>query len=106
MNFKITAAFAILTALVACDQEDPELVRQRGEQEVEIAELKGKLALMEERLKFMPADKSAELAAAKRETKELESERKRLAEELAALEEERRKIQQEYEEYKRKYVVR
>ena len=105
MKHPLLVAIALSIPLISCN-EDPELVRKRGEQEAEIAKLKGELAIMDERLKFMPEDKTADLEEAKRETKKLEEEHERLVGEVAGLEEENRKIQREYEEYKRKYVVR
>lgn len=105
MKHPLLVAIAFSMPLISCN-EDPELIRKRGEQEAEIAKLKGELAIMDERLKFMPDDKTVELEEAKHETKKLEEEHERLVAEVAGLEEESKKIQREYEEYKRKYVVR
>lgn len=103
MKHTLPAVIAIL--LTACS-EDPELVRKHGEQAAEIAKLQGEIALMEERLKFLPPDKTHELEEAKRETNKLEEEHKRLVEDLAELEGQHRNIQREYDEYKRKYTNR
>lgn len=102
---KHTLPIVIAILLSACN-EDPELVRKQGEQAAKIAKLRGEIALMEERLKFLPPDKTHEVKEAKRETQKLQEEHKRLAEDLAELEEQRRNIQREYDEYKRKYIVR
>lgn len=98
-------AIAICMFVVSCN-EDPELVRKHGEQEAEIAKLKGEITLMEERLKYLPPDQSSELATAEQETRKLEAEHKQLADEVAKLESERDALKQQYEDYRRKYAVR
>jgi septal ring factor EnvC (AmiA/AmiB activator) len=106
MNLTLRLAIGIAATLpfAACN-EDPELVRKRGEQEAEMAKLSGEIALVEERLKNVPPDQSAELEAAKRETKKLEEEHKSLSAEVAELEAEHQSLKNEHEEYKRKYTV-
>lgn len=96
---------ALCMFVISCN-EDPELVRKHGEQEAEIAKLKGEITLMEERLKYLPPDQSSELAAAEQETRKLEAEQKQLADEVTRLEEEKDELKQQYEDYRRKYNVR
>jgi septal ring factor EnvC (AmiA/AmiB activator) len=96
----------VFSALLFSCGEDPELVRKHGEQEAEIAKLTGELALMEERMKYLPADQSAELAAAEQETRKLEADHKKLAEEVADLEAESEELKDQYEKYRVKYTVR
>lgn len=103
LSYLPLAVFTAL-ALASCG-DDPELVKKRGEQDAEIARLKGDLALIQEQLKNLPPDKSAELAASKRETDMLDAKRIKLAEEVSDLQDERDRIQKEYDDYRRKYAV-
>lgn len=106
MKSSIRLPLAALTSLFlfSCG-DDPELVKKRGEQEAKIASLKGDLALIQERLKNLPEDKSEELAASKKETEILEEKRQKLATEVSSLQDERDRIQKEYDDYRRKYAV-
>ena len=107
MKKSISLPIAVLTSLFlfSCG-DDPELVKKRGEQEAEIADLKGDLALIQERLKSLPDDKSEELEASQEETQALEAQRQELAAEVSALEDERDRIKKEYEDYRRRYAVK
>ena len=67
----------ILLTFPSCG-EDPALVEKRRVQEKEIAQLRSDLALMEERLKSLPPDRSDELAAAELEAARLEKNRKKI----------------------------
>ncbi|MFD2257500.1 hypothetical protein ACFSSA_12525 [Luteolibacter algae] len=100
-----TAIALISLPLLSC-MEDPSLVRKHGEQEAEIAKLKGELAFLEERLKTIPDDRSAEYQQAQQEGIKLESQRVQLAAENIALEEKLRQLQSQYDAYKQKYSVR
>jgi len=104
MNATAISTIAICIALTAC-KDDPKLVAKRGEQEVEIAKLRGELVLAEERLQNVPPDQTEELDKANVETKHLEEEHQRLTAKLAELEATRRTLQEEYEAYKKKYSV-
>lgn len=86
--------------------EDPELTRKLQIQEAEITRLRGELALIEERLKNLPPDKSSELAEAKKQAEIQASEISLLEAEIASLEERKKSLKQEFEEYKRKYYVK
>ncbi|QTN31350.1 hypothetical protein HZ994_03060 [Akkermansiaceae bacterium] len=99
------AALSACLLFVSCG-EDPELVRKHGEQEAEIAKLKGELALAEERLKNLPEDKTSELKAAESETRALQAEHTKLTQEVADLEAEHKSLREEYEAYQRKYALR
>lgn len=101
----LCATFVLSALLISCG-EDPELVRKHGEQEAEIAKLKGELALMEERMKNLPADQTTELAVAELETRKLDAEHKKLSEEVAELEAEFKDLKDQYENYRVKYTVR
>lgn len=91
--------------LLSCG-DDPELVKKRSQQEAEIANLKGDIALMKERLKNLPPDKSEELAASQKNTALLEAKRQKLAAEVAELQNKRDQIKMEYDAYRRKYAVK
>jgi chromosome segregation ATPase len=99
---------ALLTSclfVISCG-EDPELVRKHGEQEAEMAKLKGEITLLEERLKYLPPDQSSDLATAERESLKLEAEHKQLEAEVEKLKAEQDELKKQYEDYKRKYAVR
>lgn len=95
----------VLSLLFISCGEDPELVKRHGEQEAEIAKLRGELALVQERLKNLPDDHSSELEKVVMESKKLETERKHLTEEVSSLEAEQKVLQEKYEAYQRKYAI-
>lgn len=99
------AALASCMFVISCG-EDPELVRKHGEQEAEIAKLKGEITLLEERLKYLPPDHSEDLKATEAEAMKLEAEHKQLEAEVAKLEAEHDALKKQYEDYRRKYAVR
>lgn len=101
---RLPLAIALSILCVSCG-EDPELVKKHGEQQAEIAKLRGELALVQERLKNIPQDRSADLENASTEAKKLEEERGRLTDEVAGLETEKKALQEKFEAYKRKYAV-
>ncbi len=86
--------------------DDPELVRKRKEQDLEIARLRGEVALVEEKLRNLPPDRSAELAEAREQAEQQKAEVERLEAEIAELEARKRSLESEFEDYRRKYVVR
>lgn len=87
-------------------REDPELVKKHSEQQAEIAKLNGELIMLEERLKNVPPDQSAELNKTAAEADKLEAEHDLLSSEVAALEAEHKALLQKYADYKRKYAIR
>ena len=99
------AALASCMFVISCG-EDPELVRKHGEQEAEIAKLKGEITLLEERLKYLPPDQSSDLESSERDSLKLEAEHKQLEAEVAKLEAEQETLKKQYEDYRRKYAVR
>jgi predicted nucleic acid-binding Zn-ribbon protein len=98
---------AVLFALscVSCN-DDPKLVAKRDEQNVEIAKLKGELALIEEKLKTLPPDVTAQLAEAKELSAKQSSEVAVLEAEVTGLEARKRSLQSEFDAYKLKYQVK
>ena len=97
----------IVTASLLCScGEDAELVRKHGAQEAEVAKLRGELALLEERLKNIPEDHSAQLKEAQEKQVKLEAELEGLNNEIGALEEKRKKLLEDYANYQQRYVVR
>ena len=102
-----TRCFTV-AALVAClhSCDSPELVRKRDQQSLEITKLKGELAILEEKLKDVPPDRSKELATIEEEAKIQQEEISRLEGEIQTLEAKKASVQKEFEEYKRKYAIR
>lgn len=98
----VGAAFVVI--LSSCDS--PEMVRQRDEQALEITKLRGELAVIEEKLKDLPADKTADLATIEEEAKTQQEEITKLEAEIKDLEENKKSVEKEFEDYKRKYVIR
>ena len=68
---KLFTRYFTVAALVAClhSCDSPELVRKRDQQSIEITKLKGELAIVEEKLKDVPPDRSKELATIEEEAK-------------------------------------
>lgn len=96
---------AILLSVLCVSCEDPALVKKHGEQQAEIAKLRGELALVQERLKNIPQDRSGDLEKATMEAKKLVEEQSRLADDVAKLQAEEKALQEKYEAYRRKYAV-
>lgn len=99
--------FLMLPSLIlsSCG-EDPLLVEKREKQKAEITRLKGELSLIEEKLKNVPPDVSAELAAAKQLHEKQSAEVENLDKEIASLETRKRTLQAEYDAYRIKYQVK
>jgi chromosome segregation ATPase len=94
-----------LAALSGCG-DDPEQVRKVREQRVEITRLSGELALLEEKLGNLPADKSGDLAVAKKQADDQAAEILKLEAEIVNLDAQRKALEDELASYKRKYPVR
>lgn len=103
IRFSLTI-FAASLLLPSCG-EDPALVQKRRKQEIEITRLRAELALMEERLKSLPPDRTEDLVSAQAEEKRLEAKRKDLAAEVERLTAEEKSLQEQYAAYKKKYAV-
>jgi chromosome segregation ATPase len=98
-------AFALSLALAACS-DDPELVRQREQQKVEISKLEGELAFLEEKLEQVPPDRSAEVEQLKQDAEANRGQVADLEAEIESLERKKEEIVKQHEAYRRKYVVR
>lgn len=98
---------AVLFALscVSCG-EDPKLVAKRDEQKAEIAKLKGELALIDEKLKSLPSDVTAQMADAKELSAKQTSEVAVLEKEMTGIEARKRALNNEFAAYKLKYPVK
>lgn len=99
----ISAIVAI--SCVSCG-DDPKLVEKRDRQKAEIARLTGELALIEEKLKNMPADVSEDLATAKKEAERQAAEIARMESELTELAARKRTLQAEFDAYRVKYQLK
>jgi peptidoglycan hydrolase CwlO-like protein len=97
--------FLLTIAFVSCS-EDPKLVEQREKQKVEIARLKGDLALVNEKLKNLPPDVADQLAEARKLSEKQSAEVASLETEVAALEAKKRSLKNEFEAYQAKYQVK
>ena len=98
---------AILLALsCASCSDDPKLVEKREKQKAEISRLKGELALIDEKLKNLPPDVSADLAEAKQLSEKQSAEVAALETEVAALDAKKRSLQSEFDAYKIKYQIK
>ena len=82
------------------------LVEQREKQKAEISRLKGELALIDEKLKSLPPDVSADLVEAKKVSEKQSAEVAGLETEVAALEAKKRSLQSEFDGYKVKYQIK
>ena len=98
-------ALALCLAFGSCS-DDPELVRQREEQKVEISKLEGELAILEEKLEQVPPDRSAEVVQLKQDAETNRTQVAELEAEIEALENQKADIEKKHEAYRSKYVVR
>ena len=98
---------AVLAALACGSCEDaPELVEKRERQKTEIARLTGELALIEEKIKNMPADVSEELEEARKKADEQTARIQVLESEIKELQERKRVLQGEFDSYRAKYQLK
>ena len=108
---RIPCQFILLATLLACagpsckKEEDPKLIEKREQQQVEIARLKGELALLEEKLKNVPPDVTAELADITQQTELKAAEVTKLEAEKAGLEARKLALQKEFDAYRAKYPI-
>lgn len=98
-------ALVLCLAFSSCG-DDPELVRQREEQKVEISKLEGELAILEEKLEQVPKDRSAEVAQLKQDAETNRADVAGIEAEIESLEREKADLEKQHEAYRRKYVVR
>ena len=92
-----------LTCLSCGKKEDPQLLEKREQQKVEIARLKGELALLEERLKNLPPDLTVELANTTEQVAQQAADVAKLESQAADLEARKRALQKEFDAYRAKY---
>ena len=95
-------AVLLSLAFVSCG-DDPKLVEKRAKQRAEIADLKGELELLDERLKQLPPDVTDELSEARKASEEQSAEVAKLEAEVDALEKEKLTLQAEFDAYQAKY---
>jgi septal ring factor EnvC (AmiA/AmiB activator) len=103
--FLFLTVAAISLSGVSCG-EDPALVRKRDEQRAEITKLESELALLKEKLKDLPEDRSKELAAAKAKAAAQAEDLARLETEIAAMEKEKSELEKKFSDYRSKYVLK
>ncbi len=90
---------------VSC-KDDPELIRKRDEQRLEIGKLEAELAVLDDRLDNAPEDRSEELKALRERTEQNRTEIAELEKELADLSAKRRAMEGEFSSYKAKYPLK
>jgi septal ring factor EnvC (AmiA/AmiB activator) len=98
-------ALAICLAFSSCS-DDPQLVRQREEQKVEISKLEGELAILEEKLEQVPKDRSDEVTQLKQDAETNRTQISQLESEIEVLEQKKADIEKQHEAYRQKYVLR
>jgi hypothetical protein len=108
MNFlnRSSPLVAVFFLFLASCSDDPKLVEKREKQKIELTRLKGELALVEEKLKNVPADVSSELAEAKKLSEKQSVEIVGLESEIAELEARKRSLKSEFDAYQLKYQVK
>lgn len=106
MKSSRTAAVACLLLAICSCKENPELVRQREEQRTEIKRLEGELALLEEKLKDIPPDRTKELLLAKAEADAQAGQIEGLEKEVAVLDAKKKELEARFAEYRRKYPLK
>jgi chromosome segregation ATPase len=108
MNFfrRHSPLVAVSFLFLASCSDDPKLVEKREKQKIELTRLKGELALIEEKLKNVPADVSAELAEAKKLSEKQSVEIAGLEKEITELEARKRSLQSDFDAYQLKYQVK
>ncbi len=94
-----------LLFFVSCS-EDPKLVEKREKQKIEITKLKGDVALVEEKLKNLPPDVSADLTEARQVAEKQSAEVAKLEAEVASLDSRKRALQSEFDTYRVKYQIK
>ncbi|RYD21683.1 MAG: hypothetical protein EOP88_10495 [Verrucomicrobiaceae bacterium] len=97
---------AAIVAVACSSCEDPKLVEKRDKQKAEITRLKGEVALIEEKLKTLPPDVSADLAEAKKVSARQNAEVEALETEVASLETKKLALEKEFEAYQIKYKAK
>lgn len=106
-SFDSTRALVFCSSLfiISCG-DDPKMVEKREQQKAEISKLRGEIALIEEKLKNLPPDVSADLAATRDLVEKQQSEVAVLEKEVAVLVERKRELQNEFDSYKIKYQLK
>jgi chromosome segregation ATPase len=102
---RTATAACLLLSLCSC-KENPELLRKREEQRAEIKRLEGELAVIEEKLKDIPPDRTKELLLAKAEADTQASEIETLEKEVATLDAKKKELEAKFADYRRKYPVK
>lgn len=105
----LSPAFLVIVLTSICCascKEDPELVAKRDKQRLEISRLREELEVMDEKLKTLPPDVSADLEKAELRAKEQAAEVARLEAEITDLQFRKRTIQAEFDSYRAKYQAK
>jgi peptidoglycan hydrolase CwlO-like protein len=107
MSFARSSFVILSISLLFCScEDDPKLVDKREKQRAEITRLKGELALIEEKLKSLPPDVSAELGEAKQLSEKQNAEVAQLERDVASLESKKRELQANFTDYQAKYQLK
>lgn len=108
MTFLCRPCYLAVVATLFCAScgDDPKLVEKREQQKAEISRLKGELAMIDEQLKSLPPDVTADLAEARQLSEKQSAEVAALETEVAELDTRKRALQKEFEAYQAKYRVK
>lgn len=102
-SFLCKALPILCTLLVVSCGDNPELVAKRDKQAAEISDLKGKVAMLQEKISKLPEDPKTELAEAqameKRQTEEIDA----LTKTIADLSARKLELEKELSSYRAKY---
>ncbi|MGC4014243.1 MAG: hypothetical protein QM755_06950 [Luteolibacter sp.] len=104
--FMMMAAVGLLATFSTSCKEDPELVRKRDEQKVEITRLEGEVAILEVKLKDPVPDRSKELAEAKTQVEAQTAEIARIEKEISTLETRKTAVEKDFADYRSKYFLK
>ena len=100
-------AVILLTSCGGKDKDkDPHLTKKSADQQSEIARLRSELALLDEQLKILPPDRSAELLEARKTADAQVADLAKLEVEISKLQARKAQLTKEFDEYKRKYAIR
>jgi archaellum component FlaC len=105
LGARCVAALVICVALSSCG-DDPELVRKRDEQRVEISRLNGQLELLHEKMEQIPPDRGAKIEELKQQAEENRNQIAALEAEIEGLEKEKADVERQHQAYRRKYVAK
>lgn len=101
-----TVLAAFLLFINSSCRENPEKIIIREKQKIELAKLKGEIAIMEEKIKNLPPDSTDDLARTRKELIATNNEITQLQQEINQLEATKKALQEDFDKYRLKYQVK